>query len=115
MRGGLDASRLDRRVTIQRITSRAQDAYGGEVAVWSDLATVWAQVGPDQADEGWRNSDADLPQIAAITKIRVRIRWGLGVGPLDRLRYEGRDYEICRVDEIGRRVGQEIRAVARAE
>ena len=112
MRGGLDAGRLDRRVTIQRITSRTQDAYGGEVAVWSDLATVWAEVRPISDGERWRTGEA---QIAAVATHRFCIRWGLGVGPLDRLQYEGRVYEITGVKEIGRRVGQEITAVARAE
>lgn len=106
------AGDLDRRVTIRRIVDRTEDAHGGEVEVWADLAIVSAEVRPISDGERWRTGEA---QVAAVSTHRFCIRWGLGVGPLDRLQYEGRVYEITGVKEIGRRVGQEITAVARAE
>ncbi len=108
----LDAGRMDRRITIQRIAATAPDGHGGTRETWGDLVTVWAEVKPISDGERWR---AEQSQVAATATHRFRIRWGLGVTPLDRIRFEGREFEISGVKEIGLRVGQEITAVARAE
>jgi SPP1 family predicted phage head-tail adaptor len=38
-------SALDKRITIQQAVT-TQDAVGGQVVTWSDVATVWAHVHP---------------------------------------------------------------------
>lgn len=105
----LAAGDLDRRITIQRAAT-VTDAFGGEMPIWTDLATVWASVELVKDGERFRAAE-----VAASVDVRFRIRWGLGVTVEDRVFYDGRAWEIAGVKEIGRRVGQEISASARAE
>lgn len=106
----LPAGKLDRRITIVRVVGQTPDGHGGVRQVWGDLATVWSEVKAVSDGERWR-----AMQVAATVTHRFRIRWGVGVTVLDRVRFEGREFEISGVKEIDRRVGQEITAVARAE
>ncbi len=106
---GIAAGTLDRRVTIERFTAML-DAFGGEVKVWAPVATVWANVKPISDGERWRAGE-----VGATASVRITIRWGFSVGVEDRMIHDGRIYEIVGVKEIGRQVGQEITAGARAE
>lgn len=105
----LAAGALDRRITVERASVTVDD-FGGEVPTWSTLGEVWAEVTPISDGERWRAAE-----VAADVTTRFRIRWGLGVVVEDRVTYDGRTYNIVGVKEIGRRVGQEITASARAE
>lgn len=112
MSKGFPAGKLDRRITILRSVN-GQSGRMGEVAkVWQELATVWASAKPISDSERWRSAQG---QEAATATDRFRIRWGLAVTPLDRLVYNGDEFEISGVKEIGRRVGQEITAIARTD
>lgn len=99
-----------RRVTIRRVVGGTPDGQGGTLPIFGDLATVWAEVDAISDGERWR-----AMQVAATVTHRFRIRWGLGVTVLDRVRLEGREFEISGVKELDRRAGQEITAIARAE
>ena len=99
-----------RRVTIRRIVGETPDGFGAMIAVFGDLVTVWAEVEAVSDGERWR-----ALQVAATVTHRFRIRWGVGVTVLDRVRLEGREFEISGVKELDRRAGQEITAIARAE
>lgn len=105
----IQAGNLDRRITVERFTA-TEDALGGQVKTWVPLATVWGQARPVSDGERFRAGE-----MAAEIDTRFTIRWGLGVGPKDRIVYGGRVYEIRGVKEIGRREGQEISAAARAD
>lgn len=105
----MEAGLLDRRITIERATETT-DAVGGVVRTWGPIATVWAQVLPISDGERWR-----AQEVAASVTHRFRIRWGVGVEVTDRILYDGRVFLISGVKEIGRRVGQELTASARAE
>lgn len=109
---GLAAGRLNRRITIRRIVAAVPDGVGGKVQSWGDHATVWAEAKPISDGERWR---AEQSQVTATATHRFLVRWGVGVTPLDRILFEGREFEISGVKEIGLRDGQEITAVARAE
>lgn len=108
----LPAGKLDRRITIRRVVSETKNAVGGKVQTFGDLKTVWAQVKSISDGERWRAQEL---QVGAIATHRFTIRWGVGVTVLDRIRFDGREFEISGVKEIGRRVGQEITAVARVD
>jgi SPP1 family predicted phage head-tail adaptor len=106
------AGPLDRRIALRRST-KTQDATGQEIETWSTLATVWAS----RRRASSRETLAAAEVSAAITdvfEIRYDSSWG-DISPLDRVEFEGRDYDIASVDEIGRREGFRIAAVARAE
>lgn len=99
-----------RRITIRRVAAERPDGFGGTLQEFDDLATVSAEVETISDGERWR-----ALQVAATVTHRFRIRWGVGVTILDRVRFEGREFEISGVKELDRRAGQEITAVARAE
>lgn len=106
------AGGFDRWITIERITGHAPGAFNEQSPVWGVLAELRAAMTPVSDGERWV---AQLGQVAAIATHRFRIPWGLSVGPMDRVIHDGRVFEILGVKELGRRVGQEITAVARAE
>lgn len=105
----LKAGRLDRLATI-RAKTLANDDAGQPIETWADVATVWTE----KTDLRGREFFAAQANNAEI-ETRFRIRWRTGVTPENRIVFEGRDYEILSVAEIGRREGLEIMAKARAE
>jgi SPP1 family predicted phage head-tail adaptor len=108
----MNAGKLDRRITIRRAVM-APNAFNELVATWIDLATVWAGRRDASATESYR-----AQEVGAQITTRFTIRWSpdvAGVDPKDRLRFEGRDYDITAVRDVGRRQWREIDAVARAE
>lgn len=109
----MKAGALDRRITIQREVQTGTDAYNVPIMEWVDLATVAAAVTPVSDGERWRAAE-----VSAEVTTRFLIRYSpqvADVNPKDRIRYEGRLYDIYGVKEVGRREGLEITATARAD
>jgi len=108
----LAAGSLDRRLVLQKRVVTA-NALNEEVETFTDLAKVWAS----KTDV----SDAEkvrAQQVGAEITTRFQIRWASAwatLNPKDRCVCEGREYEITGVKELGRRVGLEITACARAD
>lgn len=106
------AGRLDRRVRIE--TAAVGDDGYNETQVWTELATVPAQVIPSAGKE----ARGQLGRDERLTT-SFRIRWSPTVAPLiagsgtHRLSYEGQLWDILSSVEIGRREGIEIIATAR--
>lgn len=108
----MKAGALDRRITIERYTS-VQNEYGEPVVTWANLATVWAS---------WRRASARETlaalEIAAAVSDVFEVRYSgtvSAITPKDRLVYGERNFDIVSVEEIGRREGLRINAIARAE
>lgn len=106
------AGKLDRRITLQRATT-APDEYGEPIETWADLATVWASRRRASARETLAGAEVSAA-ISDVFEIRYDSAWS-DLSPLDRLVFEDRTYAIETVDEIGRREGLRIGAIARAE
>ena len=89
---------LTDRVTLKRkITT--DEPEGGEVAVYTTLATVWARVRQLSA----RSAYAEDARGQSITHA-VTLRFRTDLKPGDRLVYHGRDLEIAALADInGRR------------
>lgn len=104
----MDAGKLDRRITLRSVTV-TQDAYGGVVETYADMATVWAQYLPGGGNERFVSA-----QVYAETQARFYLRWREGITTQHRVVFDGRDYDIVAADEIGRREGLELRVRARA-
>ena len=108
----MDAGKLDTRIAIRRATVTA-DAFNEPAETWATLATVFAYAMPIMDGERWQAG-----QTIAQQSYRFTIRWSLGVSdvnPRDRIIYDGREYDISGVKDIGRNEFREITATARAE
>jgi SPP1 family predicted phage head-tail adaptor len=98
------AGRLDRSITIQRVADTVDDA-GTVAEAWADLATMRAELVNLAATE------TDLAAGPAATRtIMFRTRYLAGITVADRVLYEGDEFKITSVVEIGRRRALELHA-----
>ncbi|WP_226578884.1 phage head closure protein [Acuticoccus sediminis] len=104
------AGKLDRRVTLERLTDGGTDAFNVAIEEWAEVATVWAQARPNRGAERFTAAEVNG---SAVMSFQIRYRSDVTVK--DRLVYEGRVWNIVDVREVGRRVVTEIDATARAE
>lgn len=101
---------MDRQITIQRATS-VQDGFGEEVATWSDLMTIWAEVTPTRGAEPYI---ADRFEAGRVNTFRVRYNQdATAILETDRISYEGEVYDIHSIQELGRREGLVLTAEAK--
>lgn len=109
----MEAGDLDRRITIRRATVVQDPGSGENIETWADLLTVSAS---------WRRASAAeqlaAAEIAATVTDIFEVRWSsdvADVNPMDRVAYQGREFNLSEVTEIGRRKGLRLRGTARAE
>lgn len=100
------AGKLDRVISIDAYTEGVPDEYGNSVPVWVAFATVRAQIVQASTEEFLRSYGE-----TAETAIIFRTRFMEGVTTAHRVVYEGRNFNIREVKEIGRREGLELRCV----
>lgn len=104
------AGALDRRITIERVTS-TPDEFNAPVEKWITLATVWA------SKKDWKHSEmmrAGGTGSEIITRFQFRYSSTVGdVSPRDRINYGGTIYDIVAVREIGYHEAIEVTASAR--
>lgn len=108
----MDAGRLDHRISIKRATTTT-NGFNEPVYTWATLITVWAAVAPVNDAERLRAGET-----LAMKQTRFTIRYSTTaatIDPRDRLTFEGRDYDVNGVKDVGRREYIEITATARAE
>jgi SPP1 family predicted phage head-tail adaptor len=96
--------------TATPIEWTTQNAYGEPIVEWEDVATVWAGKRDMKGMERFA-----AQQVMAQVDTKFVIRYRSDVTPINRLVFEGRNYDIVSVLELGRRESLEILAVARAE
>ena len=90
---------LDRLVTIQQL-STTEDAFGDDVQTWVDVAEVFTRVMPRSAQEQFRN-DANITVASTTTVFRIRYRDDLDEAM--RVVYDGHNWDIEGIIEVGRR------------
>lgn len=109
----LNVNKMDRIVTILR-ANISKDGFNADITTWLPIASdVWAEAEPVNDAERLRAGE-----VLASKQYRFRIRFSPEVADVDsrdRIRYDGRIYDINGVKEIGRAVGLEITATARAD
>jgi SPP1 family predicted phage head-tail adaptor len=111
----LAAGSLDRRITL-RSSDRpisGRDEFNAPIYGPSPSTTVWAEFKPVSDREKMAASE-----LVADLSARFRIRWSsqvAAISPTWWVEFGGRSFNIVGVKEIGRRVGLEITASARAE
>lgn len=96
------AGNLDRIIEIQRRTT-GLDLYGTPVETWTTFATMRAQLLRNATDD--RESARGHATDAVLT---FRMYYFASLSLNDRLLYEGQQYEITSITEIGRRVGMDV-------
>jgi SPP1 family predicted phage head-tail adaptor len=104
----MQAGALRERITVQR-KSVTRDAFGGETITWTDVATVWAEAQPI----GGREYTA-LRQAQSEITIRFRLRYLAGVTPAMRVSWNGGQYDIVEVIDVGAR-NRELELLCRGE
>ncbi|WP_275789112.1 phage head closure protein [Pararhizobium gei] len=97
---------MDRTITVQR-SAESVDAAGTPSFVWSDLATVRAEIIEASAQEYIRASGEGDETVAIF-----RTRYIDGVTNADRVQFDGLLHNIRQVTEIRRRKGLELRTTA---
>lgn len=102
------AGRLDRIITVQRYTEAVND-FGTPSFAWSNLTVMRAQIIEMNTEEFIRAFGASDE-----TLIIFRTRYHDGLTNADRILFDGREFNIKDMKEIGRRRGLEIRCVRAA-
>lgn len=90
---GLNAGRLNRRVTIQ-VRSDPLDGYGDSRPTWTDVATVWAHVEPLSGKE---LAEAQVFVADASLNVTIRYRTDVSLTPKNRLLLGTRELAIVSV------------------
>ncbi len=109
----MKSEKLDRKITLKR-ASYSTNGLGEQVATWFDLATgVWATQRRATARETLAAAELSA-SVSDVFEIRFDSSWA-NLSALDRIEASGREYDIQSVDEIGRRAGLRIAAVARGD
>lgn len=96
------AGNLDRIIEIQRRTT-GLDLYGTPVETWTTFATMRAQLLKNATDD---REDARGHTTDAVLTFRMYYFASLSLN--DRLLYEGRQFEVKQITEIGRRAGMDV-------
>lgn len=106
----MDIGDLDRRIKIQQNTPAAPNEFGEREPVWSDFATVWAQLRPLRGKEAMA-AGAETQQHTTVFRIRYR----RDITPEMCVVYNGRSYDIENIQEPQGMRGQylDIEATAR--
>lgn len=108
----MEAGKLDRRLTLLARTL-VTNAANEEVETFTSVGTVWASK-KDVSDR----ERVDSQEVGATITTRFQVRHSSltdDIRPTWRVSCEGRVYEVRAVKELGRKVGWEISAEARAE
>lgn len=98
----LYAGRLDRRIAIQN-PIELRNATGEKSITWPNGISVWAGVEPLNGREGLESD-----QITAMSMTKFYIRFISAISEKSRIVYNGKNYDIHSIRELGRREGLEI-------
>src|SRR5262245_14397795 len=101
------ARKMDRRISLYTVAG-VQDAAGAAVLTRTLLANVAAEMRPTR---GFEQTEGGRDQARA-EKV-FRIRWRSDVTNKHELDFDGVTYDITRIDEVGRRQGLDITALAK--
>lgn len=98
----MDAGRLNKRITIERLTQETDPVYGTQLDTWAPVHTAWASIEPISGREYWQAKLA-----LAEKTIRIRMRYLPGIDSSMRVAYSGRKFSIqsaINVDEANREI-----------
>lgn len=102
----LNFGKMDRRITIERETETVKPS-GSVVKAWAPVATVWAEVLQQSANEFFTGYGE-----AETGTVIFRVRFQPGITTADRVNYDGAAYGLKEIKELGRRAALELRGEA---
>lgn len=102
----LNIGNMDRRITIER-EAEVVSPSGDVRKVWATVATVWAEVLQQSANEFFTGYGE-----AETGSVIFRVRYRPGITTADRVTYDGVAYGLKEIKEIGRRDALELRGEA---
>ena len=94
---GTCAGKLNRRIALQS-NAPIQDTYGDMIESWSLIGNVWAEMVSAKGSEKFT-----AQQDAGFDTVVWRIRYRSDLDNLDRVVYDGQNYDILGVNEEGYR------------
>lgn len=109
------SGKLDRRITIEQRAVILND-FGEEIETWTTAGQLWAEKKHERATERFA-----AQQRYATAEVSFKVRWfpliPTVTAALDdyRLFYEGREYNILGIDELGRREAAHIVCSSRTD
>lgn len=101
------SGRLDRRLTLQKPTTTTDD-YGEEETTWNDYCEVWGSI--------QKQSGREMFEAGKLAEIEIlfRVRYLSEIDTTWRIQYDGKDFDITHIKEVGRRDGLEIAGRSRS-
>ena len=102
----MNTGRLDKRISIERLTQEQDPIYGAPVDTWIPTYSVWAAIEPLQGGE----FIAAMSVHAELT-IRIRLRYLPGIVPTMRVVYQGRVFSLTAVINV-REENRELQLMA---
>lgn len=103
----MNSGKMDRRIQITRRDPVPQDSFGEQNAPYVVYTTLWAHVEEQSGREALRQGHIVAERVAAFT-----IRYNANIKTTDQIAYEGHDWQIYAVREVGRGQYTEIMAAA---
>ncbi|MBN9335381.1 phage head closure protein [Devosia sp.] len=98
------AGSLDRTIEIQTFSTTGTTPAGTPIEAWSKFATLRAAIVQSTAAEYLRGYGE-----GASTVMIFRTWWKSGVTADHRVRFDGRNFNIREIKELGRQQGMELR------
>lgn len=102
----LNIGNMDRRITIERIT-KTRKPSGDTIQTWMPVTTVWAEVLQQTASEFFTGYGE-----AETGTVIFRVRYVPGLTTADRVTFDGNEYGLKEIKELGRRDALELRGEA---
>lgn len=103
----MNIGKLDRWITLQSEVN-TQDSSGGYVKTWTTFKQVWASKVDNKGDEGMESG-----RDTTTTTTTFKIRYISSLTTKHRLVYNGVNYDIEVIKELGRREGQELKCISK--
>jgi SPP1 family predicted phage head-tail adaptor len=98
----MQSAKMDNKVTIfSRVET--QNEYGELILTDSMKASVWANVVPIGGKETWM-----AQQIVPEAKFKMLIRYRDDLDETDMVLFQGKEYDIAYIAQIGRKEGLEV-------
>jgi SPP1 family predicted phage head-tail adaptor len=104
------AGKMDRVIVIENFTSVQDPGSGENIETWAPLATMRAEVIQSGADEFFQAGG-----VAGEVAVIFRTRYVGDVTVQSRVVFDGRNFNLVEVKELGRGRGLELRGKAASE